>query len=130
MRDPGFRVKFRCGNQLGILYGGFEQTVPAPGSVESGTDGAAVERSGRSSIALEARHIVPLGGLPPGAAVHTAGGDGVFPPGLLIGHVAEGSAGEVPRVVAAIDPRDVRDVVVLSHRLSDARETLAREERR
>jgi len=97
LRDPGFRVKFRCGDVVGVLRGGAgvgNEELPL----------------------LEAHHLTPLVDLPGGAEVLTAGGDGVFPPGFLVGHVVardDQTSGSAPIVRAAIDPDSIVEAVVL-----------------
>lgn len=76
LADPLFRVRFRAGAATGILWG-----------------------TGRSDAAghplLEVHHCGET--LAPGTPVLSAGNDGVFPPGFLIGELAGEAAGEATR---------------------------------
>jgi cell shape-determining protein MreC len=77
------------------------------------------EREGSFLPFLEVRHLSPLGQLEPETAVFTAGGDGVYPPGFLIGHVlAEESEipGAYQLVKAAVRPDELREAVVIVDR--------------
>jgi hypothetical protein len=97
--DPSFRVKFRCGDSLGVLRG----------TGRSSDDGYAL---------LGVHHVTPLADLPVGAALLTAGGDGVYPPGLLIGRVVPPSdeSGDVQHVKAAIRADEITRVVAFPTR--------------
>jgi hypothetical protein len=88
LRDPLFRVRCRCGQSEGILWG---------------TDRA----DSRGRALLEVHHLSPADPLPPGARVFTRGGDGIYPPGVLIGEVVAPEEGPSPHpmVRAAVDPR-------------------------
>ena len=98
LADPGFRVKFLCEGTRGILYGTGRR-----------------EEDGERRPVLEARHLLPLGPLPAGAPVVTAGGDGIYPPGILIGQVldAEEHSAAHPEVRAALSPEDASEVIAL-----------------
>ncbi len=101
--DPHFRVRFSAvdsgeeGEVTGLLRG-----------TERRVDGRPL---------LEAFHLTSSRDLAPGTAIVTAGGDGIFPPGLVIGEVidAPGSSdGGGVTVRAAASPDDLEQVVVLT----------------
>ncbi|MBN1443679.1 MAG: rod shape-determining protein MreC [Planctomycetes bacterium] len=97
--DRGFRVRYRCGEQSGILAGTGRRDAQPP-----------------FLPLLEAIHTTPLGALAPDALVYTSGGDGIFPAGLLIGRVAAEEVeitGNHQMVTAALCPDDLRSVVVV-----------------
>lgn len=94
--DPGLRVKFRSGESRGVLHGTGRR-----------------ERGGGRRPLLEVRHLVPITDLPADAPVFTAGGDGIYPPGILIGWVGEAESGAYPLVRAAVSPEEMEVVAVL-----------------
>jgi hypothetical protein len=117
--DPAFRVRFRCGAVQGILHGGGR------------------EREGTRRPLLEAHHLIPLGDLPEDELVYTAGGDNVFPPGLLIGRVVrreDQTTGALPVVRVDADIGALLAVVVIAdkngHAAAVLQRDLAREKRR
>jgi cell shape-determining protein MreC len=85
--DPLFRVRFRSATTQGI----------AAGSGQKDAEGQAL---------LEVEHLETSEELPLGAALFTAGGDGIYPPGVLVGEVcaaASEAAGGRTLVRAAAD---------------------------
>ena len=103
--DPGFRVKFRCGDTVGILRG--------TGHRRQGPDRQA---NGRDLPLLEAHHLTPQGSLPAGALVVTAGDDGVYPRGVVVGTIVDDESevsGAHPLVCAALSPSELKDAVVI-----------------
>ena len=73
VEDPFFRVRFRIDDTLGVLWGTGRRT----------TDGRPL---------LEVHHRTTSSVLEAGTVLVTAGDDGIFPPGLAIGEVAQESA--------------------------------------
>ena len=101
--DPGFRVRFHSGETRGILYGTGRR-----------------ETAGEGRPLLEARHLTHPDSLVPGSPVVTAGDDGIYPPGVLIGWVVDETSDDVGKhflVQAALSPEDVSQAVVLVNQL-------------
>jgi cell shape-determining protein MreC len=67
--DPGFRVRFRHQEAAGMLWG--------------------TGRKWKGHPVLEIRHLAESAELKPGEPVFTDGNDGIYPEGILIGHLAE-----------------------------------------
>lgn len=119
LRDPLVRVRFRS-----------QSAIDDPSAGGGGTDEALgilwgtgqVDGDGRAL--LEVHHPTATAALVAGARIVTAGDDGVYPPGLLIGEIVEpggdGAAradgGGKARVRAAARPLELARVVVVVDR--------------
>lgn len=128
--DPLFRVRFRAGNSTGMLWGTglrdedgqallevhhviHTREIPRPqgdaGPSEEGDAGPSEEGDAGPELALAA-----------GVEVVTAGNDGVFPPGILIGAMVGGEdaarVGGKAYVRSALDPASLEHVVVVIDR--------------
>lgn len=93
--DPAFRVRFQACGTSGILWGTGER------------------KDGR--VLLDVRHLSELVDVEEGEPVFTHGGDGRFPPGILIGWTArkEGPAGAARfEVHGAIDPERLSRILL------------------
>lgn len=94
--DPLFRARFRCGEDAGMLWG--------TGKTDS-----------EGFPLLEIHHL----GKPPsfvsGQAVLTEGGDGVYPPGCIVGHILELPGEKISRAVvrASVRMAMLRQVILL-----------------
>ena len=75
--DVGFRVRFRCATDDGAIHG-----------MLSGTG----RRDAQGRPLLRVEHLSLVGDLPSNRWLMTAGGDGVYPPGLRIGKVSSSAA--------------------------------------
>ena len=101
--DPLFRSRFRCGADSGMLWG----------TGRTDADGFPL---------LEVHHL----GKPPsfsvGQAVLTEGGDGVYPPGCLAGHILEMPGEKTPHAIVRSGIRldTLRQVVLLEDMAKDA----------
>ena len=99
LADPGFRVRFRAGEAMGILHG-------------------TARRDATGAPLLVVRHLSREKALGSGDVVFTAGDDGIYPPGLRIGEVlpgteeARGGRGGEVLVRAALRPEDLAQVLL------------------
>jgi cell shape-determining protein MreC len=111
--DRGFRLRFQCDGYKGILAGTGRREDVEP-----------------FLPLLEAIHVTPVGTLPPGSLVTTSGGDGIFPPGLLIGQVAGEEVaitGGHQMIRAVLTPDEIHSVVVVSDAARRAYSTMKEE---
>ena len=101
--DPLFRSRFRCGEDSGMLWG----------TGRTDADGFPL---------LEVHHL----GKPPsfsvGQAVLTEGGDGVYPPGCLAGHILEMPGEKTPHAIVRSGIRldTLRQVILLEDMAKDS----------
>ena len=118
LRDPLFRVRFRVGDVTGMLWGtgladgeGHALLEVHHRTRDSESDTRAVETAGAG---------LGASALSTGVEVVTAGNDGVFPPGILIGETVPGAdasrVGGKSLVRAALDPAFLERVVVVVDR--------------
>jgi hypothetical protein len=103
--DASFRVRFAAGAPAAAGTGAAGPpggATPESGSAASGML-CGTGRSARGSALLEIRRLSTPTALKPGQPVFTEGGDGVYPPGILIGYVeatgGDGGGGDAPLLV-------------------------------
>ena len=104
--DPLFRARFKCGEDSGMLWG----------TGKTDADGYPL---------LEVHHLQKPPAFAVGQTVLTEGGDGVYPPGCMAGHILEMPGEKTPHAIVRSSVRidTLRQVILLEDM---TREALAR----
>ena len=110
--DPLFRSRFRCGEDSGMLWG-----------------------TGRTDAEgfplLEVHHLEKPPSFAVGQAVLTEGGDGVYPPGCMVGHILEMPGEKTPHSIvrSAVRMETLRQVILLEDMTKEALARIGEEPR-
>ena len=110
--DPLFRSRFRCGKDSGMLWG----------TGRTDADGFPL---------LEVHHLEKPPSFTAGQAVLTEGGDGVYPPRCMVGHILEMPGEKTPHAIvrSAVRMDTLRQVILLEDMTKGALATIGEEPR-